>query len=127
MKHGNYREIFEKEKKVVYTFTMNDELLQILLRVNADITLSDELKINLTHRLEHCASEEEFLILKSSLESYWESVDPIIQAALARKTPEEILQIEQSLAQMVSGTQKVVEKSVRDKESQESESILSSL
>ena len=58
---------------------MNDELLKILLRVNADITLSEALKIDLTNRLEHCATEQDFLVLKSSLESYWKSVDPIIQ------------------------------------------------
>ncbi len=106
---------------------MNDELLKILLRVNADITLSDELKIDLTKRLENCATEQDFLVLKSSLEAYWKSVDPIIKSALARKSPQELAHIEQSLSQMILGTHKIVEKSVREKESKESESIISFL
>lgn len=105
---------------------MNDELLKILIRVNADITLSDELKIDLTKRLENCATEKDFLVLKLSLEAYWKSVDPIIQWALARKSPEELIQIEQSLSQMISGTHKIVESSVRKNEFQEAESIISS-
>jgi len=125
-KQGNYTEIFAKRKKVWYIFCMNDELLKILIRVNADITLSNDIKEVMTSRLQNCASEEEFIAIKNSLESYWESVDPIIQAALARKSPEELIKIEQSLAQMISGTHKIVESAVQKNEFQEAESIISS-
>jgi hypothetical protein len=50
---------------------MNKEILEILLRVNADITLSEASKTTITQRLESCNSEEEFNAISRELEHYW--------------------------------------------------------
>jgi hypothetical protein len=58
---------------------MNDETLQLLLRINADITLTEAIKEELTDRIQHCLSEKEFRGISDELEKYWNLTDPIIQ------------------------------------------------
>ena len=106
---------------------MNDEILQLLIRVNADITLSNDIKEVMTARLQHCTSEEDFREIEDSLESYWLEVDPIIKAALARKTPEELREIDRLVTAMVTQTQKIAETSLQTHDAQEANSLISDI
>ncbi len=115
------------EQKIVYCETMNKEILEILLRVNADITLSEASKTTITQRLESCNSEEEFNAISRELEHYWWQVDPIIQNALNRKTPEELIGIEQNITRMITDTNKVAEKSTDKAEKNSAHLLLSDI
>ena len=106
---------------------MNDEILQLLIRVNADITLSDNIKEVMTSRLQHCTSEADFREIRDSLEAYWLQVDPIIKAALARKTPEELREIDRLVTAMVTQTQKIAEISLQRHDAQEAHSLISDI
>ena len=106
---------------------MNKEILGVLVRVNADITLSEESKITITKRLEECNSEEEFKAINEKLEQYWSHVNPIVESAVNRKTPEELIEIEQDITHMITETNKVVEKSTNEAEKSSVHMLLSDI
>lgn len=105
---------------------MYEKILELILQVNADITLSDTAKAEITSLLDNCSSDQELQEIQKSLSDYWQTTEPIIAHAMERKTPDELKKIQQIASQMVTGSRGVVEKSVHGSDLVEADSLISS-
>lgn len=105
---------------------MYEKILELTIRVNADITLSDSAKKEISMLLDICSTEKDLSQIENALNLYWWSTESIVNEAMWRKTYEELKDINHTLLQMVSGSQNIVEKSLRHHDGNEAQSLLSS-
>lgn len=103
---------------------MDERILEILVRINVDFTLTDDEKDTLTDRINNCESEEDLLRVMEALEHYWESTSPIIEAALARKTDEELEVIDTLCTRLMTNTKNIIEEFDRDEEKENANALI---
>lgn len=117
----------EKENDLGYIGVMYEKIVNLVLQVSADITLSERAKDEILTLLNNCSSPEELSVIERSLQKYWDSTGVITSHALQRRTPEELRRIQQMLSGMLTGSRNIVERAIRHHESHEINHLLSSL
>lgn len=105
---------------------MYEKILELIIRVNADITLSSAAKEEINMLLDTCSTEKELSQIEDSLDLYWWNTAGVIADAMARKTYQELEDIYHMMDQMVTGTRNIVETSIRRHEGSEVQSLLTS-
>ena len=72
---------------------MYEKIINLIIRINADVTLSDAAKNAIVELVETCTTEKEVIEMEKLLDMYAAHTEKIVETALARKTPEELKDI----------------------------------
>ena len=105
---------------------MYEKIVDLILQVSADITLSEAAKDEILTMLDNCSSEAELSAIERSLSNYWNTTAVITSHALQRRTPEELKHIQRLLAGMINSSRTIVERAIRHHESREINNLISS-
>lgn len=105
---------------------MYEKIVDLILQVSADITLSEAAKDEILSLLDNCSSQEEFSSIEKSLHVYWNVTTDITSHALQRRTPDELKRIQHMLSGMLTNSRNIVERAIRHHESAEINNLISS-
>ncbi len=88
---------------------MYEKIINLIIRINADVTLSDAAKNAIVELVETCTTEKEVIEMEKLLDMYAAHTEKIVETALARKTPEELKDINNAMSRMTKGARSTIE------------------
>ena len=103
---------------------MYEKIIDLIIRINADITLSDIAKDQIVELLETCTTEQELARMEHLIDNYATSTGGIIETALARKAPEELRDIHRVMSNMVTEARDTIETFVQGSDKSEAKNII---
>lgn len=98
-----------------------------MLRVAADVTMSQELKDDLLNMLDKPLSVEDLTSLETAVNTYQAKTKPIVDRALARLDNSRLAEIENIATKLVADTNTDVESYTQHAEKKDAANILVSL
>ena len=103
---------------------MYQKIIDLIIRVHADITLSERAKDHIVDLLETCTTEKEVIKMEALIDAYGLTTGQIIETALARKTPKELSDINHTMNSMVTDARHTIEKFLQTTDKDEARSIV---
>lgn len=103
---------------------MYQKIIKLIIRVNADITLSEEAKNHIVELLETCTTEKEVTQMEALIDAYGLTTGKIIETALTRKTPQELSSINHTMKNMVTDARHTIENFLQKTDKDEAKGIV---